>query len=303
MMARLLFLRNNIVSLEMRDVVKVIGYFAFFLVAMAFFTYIRFPSESLRPLVEKIVAGAPVKIEMSDISLMFPPGLKLNSVRISDPAAREGIEALSMETLTIKPSYLSIITGSIGGFATAKLLGGEVSIYATSDIGSDGSVDIKFNIDDVDPALLTLWENFKWAKLGGSLSGKGSISMKDGNILKSSGGFKADLSGGRLTLSKALVGDGAPITLDSGTVELALGSGKVKIKRAVLKGPEMEAKLSGDIMLSPTPQFSRLNLKAALKISGGLNKKIGPFLSFFKKDRDGAVSVKISGTLAAPVTR
>ncbi len=282
---------------------RVLLYSLFFLGALAVFAYARFPSDVLAPMVERHASTGPFKVAVSRANLTFPPGVSLFGVTVTEKTPAGARALVTASSVTVRPSIFAALTGEEGGALDARLLGGELFVSGKTDGGADERINIKFEMEGIDLGLLAIWERVPWGKLGGKLDGEGKVSIVNNDIFKGAGKLKANLSGGLLTLGKVFSSDGKGVRLGEGRFELEYKSGKVTIDRAEIKGDDVAASVSGDIILSKRVEFSRLNLKISIKLSGELKQKFGPLLAFFKKDNRGSTVIHISGVARAPSVR
>ncbi|MBI5816322.1 MAG: type II secretion system protein GspN [Nitrospinae bacterium] len=283
---------------DMPELSRYSGYIFFFIAAFAVFFYVRFPSDILMSVVEKVSTGAPVIIKAKDASLSFPPGVKLYDAAISLPDPGRNVEILSARSVTARPSILSALMLKKGISISASTLDGWI-YFAGSGFGKDGSK-LTLELDGVNPALMSIWKEEGWGKVRGRVDGYGEISLPAAGLIKGDGSFKATLSSGSLMLSKVLVGPLGETPIDSGIVDIVLKSGKAVFNRCEFKGPMFDFSVEGEIIPAPDPRFSRLALKAHIRLTGQLGEKLSPLLSFFPKGPDGATIVKINGTIATP---
>ena len=280
---------------EWPDMSRYSGYIFFFIAAFLIFFYVRFPQEILLSAIEKAASGAPVKIAAKGASLSFPPGVKLYEVAISDEA---GNGILTADYAVARPSILSALTLKKGFVVKAETLDGRAYFYADGVGAKQTKMTIEF--DGLNPALLSVWKEGAFGKVSGRLGGSGEIFFADGETMKADGYLKANLDEGWLTLSKVLAGGMGDAKIDTGVVDIGVKSGKASINRVEIKGPMMDVSVDGEVILAPDPRFSRLNLRASIKLSGPLGEKLAPLLSFFPKGPGGATTVKINGTISAP---
>ncbi|VAX17016.1 hypothetical protein MNBD_NITROSPINAE02-1576 [hydrothermal vent metagenome] len=283
--------------------VKALLYALFFIGALAVFAYARFPSEVLAPLIERHASTGPFRVSVSMAKLSFPPGVSLSGVTVTEKSPAGASPLVTAESVTVRPSVIAALTGEEGGALEARLLGGELFVSGRTDGGADEKINMEFELEDINPGLLAIWEQVPWGKFSGKLSGEGNLSIVNQNIYKGAGELKASLSEGLFTLGKILSSDGKAVRLGAGQFELKYKSGKMTIDRAEINGDDVAISVSGDILLVKRLEFSRLNLKISIKLSGELKQKFDPLLAFFKKDNTGRTIIHISGVARAPSVR
>lgn len=283
-------------------ILKMVGYVIFFIAALMVFTYARLSSDIVTAAVNKAAGKASFKISVSNAKLAFPPALSMSDISIIQPLRGKNREALTINSIVIKPSLRHTLFGELGGQADARTLGGDITIRGWTEGGSANRFDIEFSAREVDPGLLSFWEDFPWARISGSLDGDGKITINEGDIQKGSGAAHASVTNGEIALNEALLSGDNKIKLDTATLDLAYDGGKLTVKRGDVLGPQIKATLSGDVIVAKNPAYSRLNLKIKLKLMGALQEKLGPFLTLFPQENGEAV-IKIGGTVRSPVTR
>ncbi|MBI4666530.1 MAG: type II secretion system protein GspN [Nitrospinae bacterium] len=279
------------------------GYFIFFVAAFLLFLYIRFPSEALLSLVDRATEGMPVKVKADEAALAPPLGVKLAGLTIYAPSPSGNQEILSATQAKLKFPVTSALTFRKGFCAYLETLDGAIDISGGQRLFERNMADVQIEMEGVNPALLPVLQKSTMGKVSGRLTGSGAFSFEGMDPMKGEGAMKLALDAGSVSLSKVLVADMGDIPLDSGVMEVSLKSGTLAVDRLELKSPMLEVSVLGEILLNPNPRFSRLNLKANLKFSGPLDEKLKPLLSFFPRNADGGVTVKITGTAEAPSIR
>lgn len=282
---------------------RVAGYLACFLVLFVLFFIVRFPSEAMIPVVEMEYSKHSFKVDIEGAHLSFPPGITFTDVSVTQalPTGRRRI--LSSKSVTYRPSIFKWLSGETGGKLSAELLGGEVFISGGATGEASENVELDFEINEINPGLAPLWKFSPWGRLSGNLNGAGTLTIIKGNVLKSFGNFSATLDNAVISLAKNLMNDEKKIRINKGVVKLDYKSGRIKVEQAEITGDEINAKVSGNIIVGREPRFSRLSLKVSIKLSGELERKVGPLLSFFKKESDGSTVIRVGGTVEAPQIR
>lgn len=280
---------------------RIAGYTLVFLLALTVFSYLRFPPDALGAMLKtEVEANGLMKMDFASATLSFPPRLILRNVTLSPAKGKQTMPALNMERLSLTPDIISLVMGGRRVTVDAHLLGGA----AVADIKREGKanrgVNVAFRLENIDPDLGPWWESFRWARFSGQLSGTGSFATPGPEISRGTGHLVITLKKGAVTPDKALFGSLSAVQVKSGTAELEFKSGRLNIVKCELDGPQINAKVTGEIIVASTPGFSRLNLNVSAKLSGVLDKKLGPLLSLFPKGSAGAHIIHIGGTVSNP---
>ena len=281
-------------------ITKAVGALIFFLVALFLFISLRFPTKDLAPFIEQAIreSAKPLKVSIGDVERAFPLGIKASGVNIVEVTPIKNRPLFDIDSVTFRPSLLSLVTGGVGGVGSVEFLGGTADFDGETDDYNNMSFQIDFS--DVETGDVAAWDDFIWAKLAGKLAGNGDISIQEGDILKSDGSLDASLSNGTLFINKALVSGLKPAKIDGGEFVAILNKGRITISRFIINGPQISIEGGGDIILNKNPRLSILNLKFSFSLSGKLGEKLSPFLSTLKTGGDGKKILKVGGTFGRP---
>jgi len=265
------------------------------------FILIRFPVGRLTPMIADEVArsGAPVRLDFGAAGLAFPVGLSFDDILIF-PAGDSGPALLTIDNLTLKPAWLSLLTFSGGAKAYADLLEGSLFMQVSADSFSEGGrVAVDLEMDEIEPGRAKSLLRFPLAALSGALSGRGEVSFDPAAWVRGAGELEVEWREGSFTLSPAITRLG-PVLIDQGTAHLTMAEGKVKVERLALVGPEIDLQTSGTVTLAPVVKYSRLNLTVRLTLKGALKKKLDPLLFMLPPAHGGVRTIKLGGSLMAP---
>jgi len=158
-------------SVNWAVVLRSAAYSVFFIAALLFFIFMRFPSRGVESMILRAAENVGADMDISNADLTFPPGLKIEKISIFNPSTGEGVFSLS--STLIKPLYLPVIKGGLGARMTSKFLGGNVWMSGRTSGGAKDEISVVFKARGVDPGLLETWNSFPWGKLGGKLEGEG----------------------------------------------------------------------------------------------------------------------------------
>lgn len=282
--------------------IRGVAYSLFFVVLFMTFLMWRFPSGAIVELAGRGLEGMGMSVAADSARLCFPIGVKMNGVTLFQPSLGKNVEIISAENVEAGVPIFSALTLRKGVYASLKTLGGEIRFNSSQKIFNRAVTEADISLDAVNPGLVPALAATGLVRFNGSLDGDGSFSFEGADPLKGSGSFKARLPRpGSITLSKTLAGDSGDVAVDTVDVEISFKSGALNLDRLAIKGPQISVSVSGDALLNANPRFTRLNMKAQVKLYGKLEERLQPLLSFFQKGPDGVTSIKITGMAGAPV--
>lgn len=278
------------------------AYSIFFIVLFMTFLAWRFPSASIVELAGRQLEGMGMSVTADSARLCFPLGVKMSGVTLFQPSPGRNVEIISAENVEAGVPIFSALTLRKGVYARARALGGEIGFNVAQKLFSRAVTEADISLEGVNPGLIPALAKTGFAKFNGSLDGDGSFSFEGADPLKGAGSFKARLPRpGSVTMSKALAGDMGDVAVDTVDVEISFKSGALNLDRLLIKGPQISVSVSGDALLNANPRFTRLNMKAQIRLYGKLEERLQPLLLFFQKGPDGVTSIKITGMAGAPV--
>jgi type II secretion system protein N len=278
------------------------AYAVFFIVLFFVFLAWRFPSNSIVDLAGRYLEGAGMSLKADSARLCLPLGVKMSGVTLFQPSPGKNVEILSAENFEAGIPFFAELTLRKGVYARAMTLGGQIGFNAGQRLFNRSVTEALVSLEGVNPGLIPALAETGLLKFNGSLDGDGSFSFEGADPLKGAGSFKARLPRpGSITLSKTLAGDMAEVAVDTVDVEISFKSGALNLDRLSVKGPQISISVTGDALVNANPQFTRLNMKAQIRLYGKLEERLQPLLSFFQKGPDGVTTIKITGMAGAPV--
>jgi type II secretion system protein N len=269
---------------------KIAGYTLFALTALIAFLYLRFPSEEMaRYFVSSLSAAHPQAVlQLGAVKPTFPPGLKLEKVvlRSSDnPAA-----AFQADAMTVRPEYLSLLTGHDILLITANSCGGTLKGRFDNHqfLSLQKPVNAKVDLDGLNIEKSVYIKEQLGRQISGKMKGILSFSGSPQDALNGTGMFEFTLINGSYPLQENIMGLDR-IDFKKVDAQLSLKNGILTINRLKLAGDRISGSLSGDITLNRQDfKGSQMNLTASLEMPGTGNRKI---------------SLALSGTIGKPVLK
>lgn len=223
-----------------REHLLTVAYVVWGVILFAAFTISNFPYQNT---LSAIVRPLGCKITYDDQRLSFPIGALLENVRLVSAVEPAGGLIFQSADMTLAPALGSMLIGHPGLRINAEAYDGRIraTVWRTGD-----GIAVDFDARGLNLARYRLAAPFG-ARLSGTLSGAGSIALREQAFNASSGhiGF----SGKGLTLK--LGGTFAPITLANCEGTFKLERGRLKIERLEGKGPDIALHGQGEVLLAP----------------------------------------------------
>ncbi|NQT68826.1 MAG: type II secretion system protein GspN [Desulfobacteraceae bacterium] len=276
---------------------KGIFYAVYILGATFFFLYYLFPSDAAKKYIsENLTATHPeLNITIDRVTPAFPPGLRLQAINFYH---RDAL-LLKAEQIKIVPGYLSLFSPAIDfvfkGRAYAGHFKGRGNITKNR-AARQIMTDARFSGIQIEK--IAALQDLAGLKISGLLEGKAEYNFSQ----KSSGNLSAELA-----LSDCEIGLKAPfLNLDKFSfskieAEVDLNYHKLKIKKCIIKGSQMDGTFAGFGTLKNPVNKSVLNISGRVTPRPLLFSKLGSLLPGNKKmSGKKGFSVKLSGTLGQP---
>jgi type II secretion system protein N len=259
----------------------IILYILLTFIFLGLFLYVRFPGRAVQSyLLDTIAERYPeASLSLASVSLSFPPGLKLEDLRLGFKDKSES--ELRLEILKVRPRLTGYLFGNTSLAMTAVLYGGSLQ----------GRVNYAHLVPDKTPASAELkLENLNLEKilylkekLGRQLSGKFSGAFQYGGESR----LDFEIQNGSYQLLDKLFGfDRLDFSKAEGQIELR--GGVLKLNKLKLLGDKIKCSLKGDIVLNPEFKNSEINLTGTMEL-GTINSK--------------PISLSITGTVGNAKTR
>jgi type II secretion system protein N len=292
------------VAVSRPGAIKAVAYAVFFAVSFLVSFAWRFPSGAIVTLAGKAVEGVGMSVTAGSARLWLPLGIKMSDVTLFHPAPGKNVEIVSAKNVEANVTLFTALTLRKGVHAWARTLGGSIEFNMAQRLFNRAVTEAEISLKGINPGLVPALAQSGLARLNGSLDGDGSFSFEGSDPLKGAGSLKARLTRpGSITLSKAL-GDGlGDVAVDIADAEISFKSGALNLDRLVIKGPLISVSVTGDALVNANPMFTRLNMKAEIRLYGNLAERLQPLLSFFQKGPDGVTVIRVTGTPGAPVFR
>jgi type II secretion system protein N len=256
------------------------GYAAFAVAALILFLYLRFPGDILvRYLVSSASAMNPDQVlHIDSAKPVIPPGLIFTNLTLGfrNPP-RSTIQA---DAITIKPGYLSLLSGRTAVTFAANAYGGEIRGQADTNnfLSFRGPIDWKLAADGLDIEKISYLKDRLGRQITGQFKGAMTFSGQLPSFFNGAGSLEFTLINGRYPLPEPFLGFDR---LDFKSVEalFQLKNGILTIAKLKLTGDKVNGALSGAITLDTADiNRSEINLNCAFELPPQ-NKKISMVLT------------------------
>ena len=256
------------------------GYAAFAVAALVLFLYLRFPGDILvRYLVSSASAMNPDQVlHIDSAKPVITPGLIFTNVTLAfRNHPRSTIQA---DAITIKPGYLSLLSGRTAVTFAANAYGGEIRGQADTNnfLSFRGPIDWKLATDGLDIGKISYLKDRLGRLITGQFKGAMTFSGQLPSFFNGAGNLEFTLINGRYPLLEPFLGFDR---LDFKSVEalVQLKNGILTISKLKLTGDKVNGALSGAITLDTADiNRSEINLNCAFELNAQ-NKKISMVLT------------------------
>jgi type II secretion system protein N len=265
-----------------------VGYALFGLALFAAYLIATFPYSTT---LSKVLGPMGLEFSSTGQSASFPFGARLTDVRVTSTRLASAIPLLESPSITIAPSFLSLLTLHPGVRVKAALFDGVVKVTMRL---SGGGTAIAYDVDAVDLARQHLF-SIPGAEASGTLSGNGNLWLSAGDLTADTG--DGDLSAVGLTIVSAMAS--APIRLGDGHSGFKLDRGTLTIEDLKTSGGDLGLTAAGTIELAPDPGQSRLNIQFTLTPAPAAAARLSMLLGMLPHPPSQGL-YRLTGTLDSP---
>jgi type II secretion system protein N len=277
-----------------------VGWTLYTVVSCFFFLVLTFPTDLL---LQRVVSGATrgtqVRVHYAQGELTWWGSCRLREVEVATGTA----PVVKIAYLTIRPSLIGLMFGRPWPLSfTANLYGGTLSGSVTLDASEQS---VRMTAQHLDLRLLPLPGINKGGEVHGLLSGEGEVRGNMADLFSLQGQVTLTVAEGAL---RAGAVSGFPLpSLSSAGAQLraTVKKGLVDIADFTLQADNVEARLSGSVLLVTPLPMSTLNLQMTAKAPDNTASPLKMLISLLPAppDASGVRRASISGSLAAPILR
>ncbi len=312
---------------RMRQILKWVGYVAFYFFSLLVFAFLTFPYQRLGDRIthefnSRQTGPAPMRLKLGEMSSYWLSGVEAEGITLTSPPGdpdEQGKPAkpkvLKIDAAHASVSLLRLLFGTVRISFGADAFGGELSGYtATSDEGRA----LEVELEDLDLGQAPLFGDIVGLPLSGKLSGTIDLLMPEEKLSKADGKISlkvTDLAAGD---GKAKIRDTIALPrLDAGelTLDAEAKAGTLKITTFAANGPDLKLDSEGTLRLRDVFDSSLLNLTVSFKFQERYTNKSDITKSLFgsgsmpglfdldpkmkrAKRADGSYGWRASGVLA-----
>ncbi len=258
------------------------------------FVVVLFPWDALgRRIAWEINRVSAAQVEVRDLSPAISargPVLRADDVTIQHPA----VDRVRILRLEIAPRFS---TSWFSGEPTIR-------IWAETGLGTaDGVLRLGSEpayvgrVSEVELSRLPLRFDTEELQLTGRLDAEADVALDPGGTLRG----RVEFESPSLRVKTAMLPVQIPFTRTTGVVEI-LETGATRISDVSLEGEVVEGALAGEVGLVHRSQSPPLDFRAELRILDETLRRLAPSAGL-QPAPDGSVTVRITGTAAAPVLR
>jgi len=274
-------------------------YIAYTLVAMGFFFYILFPSETIKGAVSnyllKTMPG--YQIQIHDLQPVLPLGVGFDSVTV----LRSDNLWAQIDRLNVNPRLLTLLSPRksihFRGKAYQGTLRGHID---TNETDKSNQTDIFLALTGIQLADITQLQERLGRKLSGSLDG--DIELMDHHGPGRSIKGELDLTDVRFELSNPIINI-QEVALNIVEAEFNVNKQVFSLKRLEAKGGQVEGSLTGTVMIRKPMGKSRINLRGSFfpqEVLLASFQDILPGNLFKQQMGDKGMPIRIYGTIEKP---
>jgi type II secretion system protein N len=313
-------------SPRIRQILKWVGYVAFYLFALVCFAYLTFPYQRLgdRIVTEfnaRQTGPKPMRLKLGELSSYWMHGVEADDITLTSPSDpdEQGKPAkpkvLKVDTAHASVSLLRLLVGTLHISFGADAFGGGLSGYTSS---SDEGRQLQVELEDLDLGQAPLFGDIVGLPLAGKLSGEIDLLMPEEKLSKADGTINlkvTDLAAGD---GKAKIRDTIALPrLEAGelTLDAEAKTGQLKITNFAANGPDLKLDSEGTLRLRDAFDTSVLSLTISFKFQERYTNKSDITKSLFggggmpglfdldpkmkrAKRADGSYGWRASGALA-----
>lgn len=275
---------------------KTAGYILLALVSYILFFELTFPYEKLCDRISiRLKEATGLDIKIKGLNHALPLGLAAREIFIPFSIAdRE--EVLNLNSFTVRPLYIPLLTAGWGVKIKADVFKGEIegSYRRRKD-----NETVFFDLEELNLSELDFLSTLN-VVMEGMASLNGEMEMTHLNIVDAKG--KADILLNDLEVKGMNIGGFEIPGIDLGRFsgELKLDKGKVTAKNLLLSGGDVDAILSGHLLIKKRILSSILRMEAKYKPTGTLKEGVDVLLSSYhkRKDKSGYYTLLLQGPLS-----
>jgi type II secretion system protein N len=261
-------------NIKLKITPNTFGYAAFAVAVLILFLYLRFPGDVLvRYLVSAASAVNPEQVlHIDSAKPVIPPGMTFTNVALG--FLNHPRSAIQADAITIRPGYLSFLSGRTAFAFSANAYGGAIQGQADTNhfLSFRGPINWKLAADGLDIEKISYLKDSLGRQITGQFKGAITFNGQLPSFFNGAGSLEFTLINGRYPLLEPLLGIDR---LDFKRVEalVHLKNGILTISKLKLTGEKVNGTLSGAIIFNTADiNRSEINLNCAFELPAQNNK-------------------------------
>jgi len=273
-------------SAKTKQILRWVGYGAFYLGALLLFSYLTFPFDRLRTRIQAEFNASqtgpnPLTLRLGHLTSYWFSGVRADDVQLIAPPSPTPTDdgkpskpkVMRIDSLHARVSLLRLLFGTVHVNFSADAFGGEISGF-TSD--ADGGRKLSLDIEDLGLADAPLLADMLGLPVGGQLAGHVEFLLPEAKLSKAEG--KVDLKFAGLS-----VGDGKTKVLNAIalpkvevgdlTLKATAVAGGLKIDQLSAAGKDLDLVGDGSVRLRDSFDQSVLSMNARFKFNDRFTNK------------------------------
>ena len=272
---------------KQKQILRYVGYAAFYLFSLLFFAYLTFPFDRLRARIQNEfnasqTGPSPLTLRLGHLSSYWFSGIRADDVDLisppstvppEDPAKPNRPKVMRIDTVHARVSLLRLLFGTVHVNFGAEAFGGELSGF-TSD--ADGGRKFELDIEDLGLANAPLLADMLGLPIGGQLGGHIEFLLPEAKLSKAEGKVDLKFSGlsagdgktkvlNAIALPKVEVGDL--------TLKATATAGGLKVDELNAAGKDLDLHGDGSVRLRDSFEQSVLSMNARFKFNERFTNK------------------------------
>ena len=280
---------------------KWLFYAVYISITASVFLYVRFPSDAVKNYLRAWVqeSRTDIRIEMAQIKPVLPPGLEIRSPSLS----YRGDAIFNADTARLSPRYKTVFREQprvrFSAAAYGGWVDGDIAFTANSPVAINK---IDARIEQLKIERLNYFQEKQEDTISGLLNGTIVFSASPGS--GQTADIKLSISDCAMPVLSKISNRLKEVFFETIDIEMALRGARLQIKRCRYKGPQIDGRMTGTVVVQAPAGKSLLNLTGSLKLKHLLLAGFADESSkkTFSKQMPGRgdLPFRIGGTLEAP---
>jgi type II secretion system protein N len=286
-----------------KNLIRYLGYSAFFLFSFVVGIYLSFPWEVAKDRILDLVSkNAGMDISAASLEPNWVTGVVAKGVQIKQ---RDGAP-IKIEKLKARVGVLALVRGKTSVSAQIPIGKGEIEGDVFVD---DSKIDVDGKLDKIELEQVPLLGEMLGVPASGSVTLAVKMLLSKKEPRQTEGDLTLKTKGLKIEKGAKVAGFPMPSTIELGDIELAVPvkEGKATLKSAHLKGTDLELLLDGTVSLVYPLSRGTINLNLGVKPTEKLlnsDPLLKPLLKNFdnNKNAEGFYGLTLNGALNHPRT-